>query len=415
MLKKKNSSFYFLKQDERFHKKSINLIASENYTDPSMLKLFLSNIKYAEGYNGKRYYKGCKIVDMIEEKCIENFKTIFDCKFANVQPHCGSNANLAVLIGLLDFGDTVLSLSLEQGAHLTHGFKSSVVAKMFKIVNYSLKYSHDELNWSIDLENVEHQLRIYKPKILICGFSAFMFKIDFKSLYDLTQKYNCILMADIAHIAGIAAVDKNNNPFPNADVVTLTTHKTLRGPRGGTILTNSEVLLNKINKALFPGIQGGSFYGNILGKLFCTELILCKLGCFKRYIDDVITNANIMLNGLKESKFFTFDTFSTSNHMLLCESTTPPEVFENYGVILNKNFIPCKEKGFKIGIRIGLQAITTRGFTSDEIKLLCVYMIEIANLYTVFKKPYCKVLHKKIQQLVKGKKLFNTICKHVVS
>ena len=279
-----------LQKERKRQNENIELIASENYTSKYVRELqgsILTN-KYAEGYPGKRYYGGCEYIDIFENKAIEYATKLFNCKYANVQPHSGSSANMAVYRALLNHGDKVLGMNLSDGGHLTHGYKLNFSGIDYNIISYGLNPKTERL----DYDEIERIATLEKPKMIIAGASAYPRKIDFKRFKSIADKCGAYLMVDMAHIAGLVAAGLHENPCKYADVVTSTTHKTLRGPRGGVILTNSEEIINKINKVIFPGIQGGPLMHVIAGKAECFYEALQP--SFKTYQEQVIKNIKAM-------------------------------------------------------------------------------------------------------------------------
>ncbi|MEG1150367.1 MAG: serine hydroxymethyltransferase [Bacilli bacterium] len=350
---------------------NIELIASENYVTKDILELqgsILTN-KYAEGYPGKRYYGGCEYIDIFENKAIEYACKLFNCSFANVQPHSGSSANMAVYRALLQKGDKVMGMNLSNGGHLTHGHKLSFSGQDYEIVSYDVsKYSE-----TIDYDELERLALVEKPKMIIAGASAYSRVIDFKRFREICDKVGAILMVDMAHIAGLVATGFHPSPIPYADVVTSTTHKTLRGPRGGIILTNNEEIIKKINKTVFPGIQGGPLMHIIGAKAECFYEALDP--SFKIYIKNVVDNAKTLSKTLTEEGFKVVSG-GTDNHLILlnvkdtCGITGKyaEVVLDKIHITVNKNTIPGDTESPMVtsGIRIGTPAMTTRGFGEKE-------------------------------------------------
>ena len=351
---------------------NIELIASENYVSKDILELqgsILTN-KYAEGYPAKRYYGGCEYVDIFEIKAQEYLQKLFGCKYANVQPHCGSSANMAVYRALLNHGDKVMGMNLSNGGHLTHGHPMSFSGQDYKIVSYDV-----DKNGFIDYENVERLALKEKPKMIIAGASAYSRIIDFKRFKEIADKCGAYLMVDMAHIAGLVAAGLHPNPMEYADVVTSTTHKTLRGPRGGIIMTNNEELAKKIDKMVFPGIQGGPLMHVIGAKAQCFYEALQP--AFKEYAKNVINNAKVFAETLMNEGFKVVSD-GTDNHLFLldvksgCNLTgrEAEKILDSVNITVNKNTIPGDtEKPFiTSGIRLGTAAMTTRGFGEKEFK-----------------------------------------------
>ena len=352
----------------------IELIASENIVSKAVLEAqgsVLTN-KYAEGYSGKRYYGGCEFVDIAENLAIERAKKLFDCKFANVQPHSGAQANGAVYLALIKPGDTILGMSLNSGGHLTHGAKPAQSGKWFRAVHYDV----DKNSGLIDYDNVEKMALEYKPKIIIAGGSAYSRIIDFKKFKNICDKVNAYLLVDMAHFSGLVAGGEYPNPVKYADAVTSTTHKVLRGPRGGIILTNNEELYKKFNSAVFPGLQGGPLMHVISAKAVCFKEALDE--DFKKYTKKVILNAKTLSKTLIENNFKIFSG-GTDTHLMLVDlrpyNVTGKDAEASLGkanITCNKNGIPFDTQSPMItsGIRLGTPAATTRGFGENEFKLV---------------------------------------------
>ena len=352
----------------------IELIASENIVSKAVLEAqgsVLTN-KYAEGYPGKRYYGGCEYVDLSESLAIERAKKIFNCNFANVQPHSGAQANGAVYLALIKPGDTILGMSLNSGGHLTHGAKPAQSGKWFNAIHYDV----DKKTGLIDYENVEKLALENKPKLIIAGGSAYSRIIDFKKFRDICDKVKAYLLVDMAHFSGLVAGGVYPNPTKYADVVTSTTHKVLRGPRGGIILTNNEDLIKKFNSAIFPGLQGGPLMHVIAAKAVCFKEALSDE--FKNYSKNVINNAKILSNKLIDNGFKIFSG-GTDTHLMLVDlrefnvtgkDTETSLVRSN--ITCNKNGIPFDTQSPMItsGIRLGTPACTTRGFGPNEFNLI---------------------------------------------
>ena len=353
-------------------KNHIELIASENIVSRAVLEAqgsVLTN-KYAEGYSGKRYYGGCEYVDISENLAIERAKKLFNCKFANVQPHSGAQANGAVYLALIRPGDTILGMSLNSGGHLTHGAKPAQSGKWFNAIHYDVK----EDTGLIDYDSVEKLALEHKPKLIIAGGSAYSRIIDFKRFKEICKKIGAYLLVDMAHFSGLVAGGAYPNPLEFADVVTSTTHKVLRGPRGGIILTNNEALYKKFNSAVFPGLQGGPLMHVVSAKAVCFKEALSDE--FKKYTADVISNAKILSETLIENNFKIFSG-GTDTHLMLVDlrpyGVTGKDAEESLGranITCNKNGIPFDTESPMItsGIRLGTPAATTRGFKSQEFK-----------------------------------------------
>jgi glycine hydroxymethyltransferase len=352
----------------------IELIASENMVSRAVLEAqgsVLTN-KYAEGYSGKRYYGGCEFVDIAENLAIERVTKLFNCKFANVQPHSGAQANGAVYLALIKPGDTILGMSLNSGGHLTHGAKPAQSGKWFNALHYDVN-SETGL---IDYENVEKLAVENKPKIIIAGGSAYSRIIDFKRFREIADKVEAYLLVDMAHFSGLVAGGVYPNPVDYADVVTSTTHKVLRGPRGGIILTNREDLIKKFNSAIFPGLQGGPLMHVIAAKAVCFKEALDKN--FKQYVKNVIENSKILSETLVKNGFKIFSG-GTDTHLMLLDlrnfNLTGKVAMESLGranITCNKNSIPFDTESPMItsGVRLGTPASTTRGFGQKEFVLV---------------------------------------------
>lgn len=366
---------YALRKETKRQEENIELIASENYVSKDILKLqgsILTN-KYAEGYPGKRYYGGCQYIDVFENKAIEYVCQLFGCKYANVQPHSGSSANMAVYRSLVNHGDKVMGMNLSHGGHLTHGHPINFSGLDYEIVSYNV----DEKTGMIDYDEVEQLAIKEKPKMIIAGCSAYSRIIDFKRFREIADKCGAYLMVDMAHIAGLVAAGLHPSPIPYADVVTSTTHKTLRGPRGGIILTNNEEIIKKVNKVIFPGIQGGPLMHVIAAKAQCFYEALQPE--FKEYQKQVIKNMKAMSDYLK-SKGVKVISDGTDNHLILVDvknsfnisGKEAEKVLDQIHITCNKNTIPFDTESPFItsGIRIGSAAMTTRGLKEKEFKLI---------------------------------------------
>ena len=352
---------------------NIELIASENFVSEEILQLagsVLTN-KYAEGYPGKRYYGGCQFVDEVETLAIDRVCQLVNCKYANVQPHSGAQANTAVYFALLQPGDKVLGMSLADGGHLTHGSPVNFSGKTYEFHEYGVKRDTETIDYDAYKKLVEE----IKPKLVVAGASAYSRVIDFKFMADVAHENGALFMVDIAHIAGLVAAGEHPSPFPYADVVTTTTHKTLRGPRGGVIMTNSEELIKKINSAVFPGMQGGPLMHIIAAKAACFYEALQPE--FKEYAKQVKANAKALEASLKEEGF-RIVTGGTDNHLMLVDvkascgisGKKAQRLLDEVNITANKNAIPFDtEKPFKAsGIRVGTPAMTTKGFKEDDFR-----------------------------------------------
>jgi glycine hydroxymethyltransferase len=361
----------------------IELIASENIVSRAVLEAqgsVLTN-KYAEGYSGKRYYGGCECVDIAEDLAIERAKKIFGAKFANVQPHSGAQANGAVLLAVAKPGDTIMGMSLDAGGHLTHGAKPALSGKWFNSVQYGVRKEDGQ----IDYDEVEKLAVENNPKLIIAGGSAYPRVIDFRRFREIADKVGALLMVDMAHFAGLVAGGVHPNPVPIADITTTTTHKTLRGPRGGMILTNDEALAKKINSAIFPGLQGGPLMHVIASKAVAFGEALTDN--YKQYAKNVAANAKVLADELIAGGL---DIVSggTDTHLMLVDlrpkgltGNVVEKALERANITCNKNGIPFDPEKPTVtsGIRLGTPATTTRGFGPEEYKLVAKYIIEVLD------------------------------------
>ena len=360
-------------------KRNLELIASENIVSPAVMAAMGSVLtnKYAEGYPGKRYYGGCEDVDIVENIAIERAKKLFGAQFANVQAHSGAQANTAVYVALLQPGDTVMGMSLAHGGHLTHGSPVNISGKFYNFVSYG---TNDE--GFIDYEELYKQANKCKPKLIVAGASAYPRVIDFPKLASIARAVGAYLMVDMAHIAGLVAAGQHISPVPYADVVTTTTHKTLRGPRGGLILTNNEYIAKKINSAIFPGVQGGPLMHVIAGKAVCFGEALKPE--FKTYGEQIVKNAKVLADTLLE-KGFKLVSGGTDNHLMLVDlrpfDITGKDLQNNLDecyITVNKNAIPNdpQNPALTSGVRIGTPAVTTRGLKEDDMRVIgeCIYL-----------------------------------------
>jgi len=362
----------------------IELIASENFVSRAVLEAqgsVLTN-KYAEGYSGKRYYGGCEFVDVVETIAIERVCKLFNAKFANVQPHSGASANLAAYNAILMPGDKILGMSLDAGGHLTHGYSVNFSGKMYQAVNYGLKD-----NGYIDYDKVEEIALNELPNVIVAGASAYPRIIDFKKFREIADKVTekagrkCYLMVDMAHIAGLVAAGLHPNPIDYADIVTSTTHKTLRGPRGGLILTNDEALAKKINSSVFPGCQGGPLMHVIAGKAVAFKEALDP--SFKDYAAQVIKNCKALADELMKLGY-NLVSGGTDNHLILVDiygsvgvtGKKAENILHSVNITANKNAIPndTQKPTITSGLRLGTAAITTRGFNEDELRMVARFI-----------------------------------------
>ena len=359
-------------QETTRQRTKIELIASENFVSETVMEAngtTLTN-KYAEGYPAKRYYGGCEYVDVVETIAIERAKKLFGAGYANVQPHSGAQANMAVFYALLQPGDTVLSMSLAHGGHLSHGSPVNMSGKYWNIVSYGVSADTE----TIDYEEVRRLALECKPKLILAGASAYPRVIDFKKFSEIAKEVGAYLMVDMAHIAGLVAAGKHPSPIPYADVTTTTTHKTLRGPRGGLILTNSEELAKAINKAIFPGTQGGPLMHTIAAKAVCFGEALKPE--FTEYAERVIANTAALAEGLIEEGF-RLVSGGTDNHLMLVDLSgmkidsgkEAEHLLDEVGITCNKNSIPNDKQKPTVtsGLRFGSAAVTSRGFNTDDL------------------------------------------------
>ncbi|MGI7704786.1 serine hydroxymethyltransferase [Campylobacter jejuni] len=360
----------------------LEMIASENFTLPEVMEVMGSILtnKYAEGYPGKRYYGGCEFVDEIETLAIQRCKKLFNCKFANVQPNSGSQANQGVYAALINPGDKILGMDLSHGGHLTHGAKVSSSGKMYESCFYGV-----ELDGRIDYEKVREIAKKEKPKLIVCGASAYARVIDFAKFREIADEIGAYLFADIAHIAGLVVAGEHPSPFPHAHVVSSTTHKTLRGPRGGIIMTNDEEFAKKINSAIFPGIQGGPLMHVIAAKAVGFKFNLSDE--WKVYAKQVRTNAQVLANVLMDRKFKLVSD-GTDNHLVLMSfldrefsGKDADLALGNAGITANKNTVPGEIRSPFItsGLRLGTPALTARGFKEKEMEIVSNYIADILD------------------------------------
>jgi glycine hydroxymethyltransferase len=359
----------------------IELIASENIVSRAVLEAqgtVLTN-KYAEGYPGKRYYGGCEFVDKVETLAIDRLKQLFGAKFANVQPHSGAQANGAVMLAIAKPGDTILGMSLDAGGHLTHGARPALSGKWFNAVQYGVRRE----DYRLDYEQVEALANEHKPKVIIAGYSAYPRAVDFSRFRAIADSVGATLMVDMAHFAGIVAAGRHQNPVEHAHIVTSTTHKTLRGPRGGVILTNDEDLIKKINSAVFPGLQGGPLMHVIAGKAVAFGEALQPE--FKQYIDRVLANAKA-LGEVLVAGGVDLVTGGTDNHLVLVDlrpkglkGNQVEHALERAGITCNKNGIPFDDEKPTVtsGVRLGTPAGTTRGFGEAEFRQVGELILQV--------------------------------------
>ena len=378
----------------------LEMIASENFTSPAVMQAMGSVFtnKYAEGYPYKRYYGGCEQADKVEQLAIDRACKIFGCKYANVQPHSGSQANGAVYAALLKAGDKILGMDLSHGGHLTHGSKPS-----FSGQNYSAFYYGVELDGRINYDKVQEIAKIVQPKIIVCGASAYAREIDFKRFREIADSVNAILFADIAHIAGLVAAGEHQSPFPHAHVVTTTTHKTLRGPRGGMIMTDDEEIAKKINSAIFPGLQGGPLVHVIAAKAVAFKEILDPK--WKDYAKQVKANAKV-LGEVLVSRGYDIVSGGTDNHLVLVSFLNKPfsgkdadAALGDAGITVNKNTVPGETRSPFVtsGIRIGSPALTARGMKEKEFEYIANKICDVLD--NIEDKELHKKINKELEEL----------------
>ena len=403
-----------IEMEAKRQRENVELIASENFPSQRVLNAagsILTN-KYAEGYPGKRYYGGCQYIDMIESKAIEDLCKLFNCKYANVQPHCGSSANQAVYRALIKAGDRVLGMDLGAGGHLTHGHKMSFSGQDYDVVSYGV-----DANGILDYEDFAKKLKEHKPQMVIIGASSYSRIIDYKKINDILEDYakteQCdkpFYMVDMAHVAGLIAGGVHPSPFPYADVVTSTTHKTLRGPRGGIILTNSEEIIKKINKAVFPGIQGGPLEHIIAAKGICFEEAAKPE--FKEYAAQIVKNAKAFSEEFKKAGWKIISG-GTDNHMFVLDvyssigvtGKEAEEELDKIHITVNKNQIPNDTLPplQSSGVRIGTPAMTTKKWKEEHFEKLADIIIEFLN--TIKEEKSDKIYEeytKKVVDLIKS-------------
>jgi glycine hydroxymethyltransferase len=374
-----------IQAENRRQEEHIELIASENYTSPAVMAAQGSQLtnKYAEGYPGKRYYGGCEYVDVVELLAIERLKELFGAQYANVQANSGSQANQSVFFGLLQPGDTIMGMSLAEGGHLTHGMALNMSGKWFKVVSYGL-----DANEAIDYDAMERLAHEHKPKLIIAGASAYSLHIDFERFARVAKAIGAYFMVDMAHYAGLIAAGVYPNPVPHADVVTSTTHKSLRGPRGGIVLMNDEAIAKKINSAIFPGIQGGPLMHVIAGKAVAFKEALQPE--FKTYQQQVVANAKVLADTLTE-RGLRIVSGRTESHVMLVDLRPKGLTGKEAEAILGAAHMTCNKNGIPndpqkpmvtSGIRLGTPALTTRGFKEAQTR-------QTANLIAdVLDKPH---------------------------
>jgi glycine hydroxymethyltransferase len=389
-----------IKKEEHRQEDHIELIASENYASPAVMQAqgsVLTN-KYAEGYPGKRYYGGCEFVDIAEQLCIDRLKQLYGANFVNVQPNSGSQANQAVFLALLNPGDTIMGMSLAEGGHLTHGMHLNMSGKWFNVVSYGLNDKEE-----IDYDAMERLARERKPKLIIAGASAYSLRIDWERFAKVAKEISAYFMVDMAHYSGSIAGGVYPNPVPFADVVTSTTHKSLRGPRGGIILTNDEAMAKKINSAVFPGIQGGPLMHVIAAKGIAFREALQP--AFKKYQTQVLKNADVLAKTLIE-RGFRIVSGRTESHVMLVDLRSKgitgkeaEQVLGEANITCNKNGIPNdpEKPAITSGIRLGTPAMTTRGFGEDEARKTAHLIADV--LENPADKQNIAIVKKKVSEL----------------
>lgn len=398
--------FAAIEQEKSRQEEGIELIASENFTSKSVMEAmgsFLTN-KYAEGLPGKRYYGGCNVVDVVEDLARDRMKKLFNAEYVNVQPHSGSQANMAVYMAVLQPGDTVLGMDLTHGGHLTHGSNASFSGKLYNFVSYGVNRKTER----IDYDELRDLALKHKPKMIVSGASAYPREIDFKRIKEICDEVNAYMMVDMAHIAGIIAVGKHMSPVPYADFVTTTTHKTLRGPRGGAIICK-EKYAKDIDKSVFPGVQSGPLMHIIAAKAVCFGEALTNE--YAEYIDQVVKNCSVLAEELLKYGF-RLVSGGTDNHLVLVDLTNKnitgkdaEKLLDNIGITVNKNTVPFEKLSPFVtsGIRLGTPSVTTRGFKEEEMKKIACFInyaienrdsdlskiktevIELCNKYPVYK------------------------------
>ncbi len=368
----------------------IELIASENIVTPAVMEAMGSVLtnKYAEGYPGHRYYGGCEYVDKVETLAIERAKKLFNANFANVQAHCGASTNMAVYFAFLKPGDTIMGMDLSQGGHLSHGSPVNISGTYFNVVHYGVNPETE----MIDYDDIAAKAKEHHPKLIVAGASAYPRIIDFERIANIAHENGALLLVDMAHIAGLVAAGLHPSPVPYADIVTTTTHKTLRGPRGGLILTNNEEYAKKINKSIFPGLQGGPLMHVIAAKAVAFGEALKPE--FREYAENIVKNAKAFAEGLK-AEGFRLVSGGTDNHLILVDvrnknltGKEAEKLLDNIGITCNKNTIPFDPASPFVtsGIRLGTPAATTRGFKEEDFKEVAAIMGLVLNNPTDYQK-----------------------------
>lgn len=368
----------------------IELIASENIVTPAVMEAMGSVLtnKYAEGYPGHRYYGGCEYVDKVETLAVERAKKLFNANFANVQAHCGASTNMAVYFAFLKPGDTIMGMDLSQGGHLSHGSPVNISGTYFNVVHYGVNPETE----MIDYDDIAAKAKEHHPKLIVAGASAYPRIIDFERIANIAHENGALLLVDMAHIAGLVAAGLHPSPVPYADIVTTTTHKTLRGPRGGLILTNNEEYAKKINKSIFPGLQGGPLMHVIAAKAVAFGEALKPE--FREYAENIVKNAKAFAEGLK-AEGFRLVSGGTDNHLILVDvrnknltGKEAEKLLDNIGITCNKNTIPFDPASPFVtsGIRLGTPAATTRGFKEEDFKEVAAIMGLVLNNPTDYQK-----------------------------
>ncbi|MFN3697355.1 MAG: serine hydroxymethyltransferase [Pseudobdellovibrio sp.] len=406
--------FKLIELENDRQKYGLEMIASENYTSEAVMKAqgsILTN-KYAEGYPQKRYYGGCQFVDGIESIAIDRAKKLFNVSYANVQPHAGSQANMAVYLAALKAGDTILGMDLANGGHLTHGSPVNFSGLLFKAASYKL----DPITGLLNYDTIRATANEVKPKLLIAGYSAYSRSLDFAKFKEIANEVGAQLLVDMAHFAGLVASGHHESPVAYADYVTSTTHKTLRGPRGGIILTNSEEKAKLMNSRIFPGIQGGPLEHVIAGKAVAFGEALQPE--FKTYIDQVLKNAKSLAEELK-SKGYNIVTGGTDNHLLLIDlkqslvadtltGKVAETILDEAGITVNKNTVPNETRSPFVtsGIRIGTPALTTRGMKEAEMKIIANFIHKV--LQNPDQAEIRQQVHQQVKELCKNFPIYNS-------
>ena len=394
-----------IQQEQQRQEDRVELIASENFVSKAVMAAMGSPLtnKYAEGYPGKRYYGGCDYVDQVETLAIERAKELFGAKYANVQPHSGSQANFAVYQAFLKPGDTILGMSLAAGGHLTHGAPVSVTGRYFNAVGYGVS----EETGCIDYDEVRRIALECKPQMIVAGASAYSRTIDFAAFRQIADEVGAMFMVDMAHIAGLVATGLHPNPLPYADVVTSTTHKTLRGPRGGLILTNNEEIAKAIDKSIFPGTQGGPLCHVVAAKAVCFKEALSP--SFKKYQKQIVRNASALSAALKE-RGFNIVSGGTDNHVLLVDlrpkgitGKRAEKRLERVFITCNKNAIPFDPEKPTVtsGIRLGTPAVTTRGMKETDMNIIADVIDKVLSANADDKEAFAKTIEEN-RQIIEG-------------